>query len=131
MIYSKFTFPDGPRQVESEPKELAAKIGETITLHCDIKCEPKALFSWFKNGYETFSNVEIRGYTSSLKVKVESELDFTKYTCLAANDHGSANKTFVLRERTPEEEGQLSKASFTVGATLFTTAALITSTFLL
>lgn len=123
----------GPHQLDSDLIEVSGKIGETIKLNCDAKSAPSPHFTWLRNGYETFDSVSILDNTSTLQVKIDSESDFeTTFTCLALNDHGRSNQTFVLKQRSQAvEDENKSIASKTAGVLMFTTLPLfITAAFL-
>lgn len=91
---------------------MLASIGDTVKLDCNAKSDPIPRFSWLRNNYETFTNVAIRDYTSSMEVKIETEENFHDiYTCVAMNDHGRSNQTFILKERSEPESSDARKTS--------------------
>lgn len=73
--------------------------------------------------------MEIRDYSSALKVKIDSEKDFAMtYTCLAVNEYGRTKQTFVIKERLHDDENEnlVNKAAHkTAGFVLLTTLAAI------
>jgi hypothetical protein len=69
-------------------------------------------FLWLRNNYEFFKNVSIRDFSSSLTIKIENEESFLNiYTCIAHNDHGRSNQTFVLKERGKTVNSDAQKSS--------------------
>lgn len=90
---------DAPRQSD-DLIEILGNIGDTALLRCDAKSNPSPRFSWLRNNYETFKNVDIRDDSSTLRVKIEQEESFNdNYTCIAENTHGRSSQNFVLKER--------------------------------
>lgn len=90
---------DAPRQSDNLI-EILGNIGDTALLRCHAKSNPSPRFSWLRNNYETFKNVDIRDDSSTLRVKIEQEESFNdNYTCIAENTHGRSSQNFVLKER--------------------------------
>ena len=71
-MYMILSFLDAPRKSD-DLIEILGNIGETVSLRCDAKSNPSPRFSWLRNNYETFKNVDIRDDSSTLKVKIEQE----------------------------------------------------------
>lgn len=92
-------FLDAPKPSE-DLVEILGSIGETVLLRCVAPSKPIPRFSWLRNNYETFKNVDIRDDSSTLKVKIEQEESFNvNYTCIAENTHGRLSQNFVLKQR--------------------------------
>lgn len=92
-------FVDGPKQKSEETIEVNASIGETLNLRCDVESEPKSRYSWLRNNYEIYDDIDIHTYYSFLKVTIKSPEDLNdNYTCVAQNEHGRASQNFVLKE---------------------------------
>lgn len=126
-----FIFSDAPQQTSVNPTEIYGIIGETKSLTCEAKCQPAPTFKWTINNFETFENIYIRDYTSTLKVKIDSENDFQTYTCLASNDYGESEQIFILKQRVETDEAAASKTSSKTAGVILYTVAMLISTFII
>ncbi len=78
---------DGYPSVIVEPTEIRAKIGETVTLHCNASGEEPMKFYW-KSGTSDYIPVHVRVSRGALIFKSVKKEDEGAYYCVAWNNLG-------------------------------------------
>lgn len=88
-------------QAAAPPEHMAALEGDSALLHCNVSGSPEPRVAWISpRGVSALQpgsgrwQVEATGDLNISHVRIE---DKGRYTCMATNEHGSANFTVTLR----------------------------------
>ncbi|CAM9515908.1 unnamed protein product [Lampetra fluviatilis] len=88
-------------QAAAPPEHMAALEGDSALLHCNVSGSPEPSVAWISpRGVSALQpgsgrwQVEATGDLNISHVRIE---DKGRYTCMATNEHGSANFTVTLR----------------------------------
>ena len=113
LLTSLWSPPDGAFFL-SEPEHVAADVGDTVTLRCDVSGNPAPTVQWTRSGSST-----VQGLGVTLTINDVTDEDFGTYECRATSQmFGSVSRRVHLLKNGPPVVVSGSEASARRGSTV-------------